>query len=81
MGQLRGSEGQRVPLRTEIFEPNYPQIPPPLRATPSVVFTGAGAVRVHKGRLPRRALRQGQHAGPHAAQPVGWARAGCRGPP
>eukprot|EP00966_Prymnesium_polylepis_P228708 5292876-Prymnesium_polylepis.1 len=33
------------------------------------------------GRLPRRALRQGQHASPHAAQPVGRARAGCRGPP
>eukprot|EP00966_Prymnesium_polylepis_P087963 2035004-Prymnesium_polylepis.1 len=37
--------------------------------------------RASLGRLPRRALRLGQHAGPHAAQPVGWARAGCRGPP
>eukprot|EP00966_Prymnesium_polylepis_P163314 3774545-Prymnesium_polylepis.1 len=42
---------------------------------------GHGGGARAQGRLPRRALRQGLHAGSHAAQPVGRARAGCRGSP
>jgi hypothetical protein len=47
----------------------------------TVRFTGA--VRAHKGIYHEALFAKGntEHAGPHAAQPVGWARAGCRDPP